>query len=101
MKLYYVYVLGCSDNSYYVGVTNDIYRRFSEHNFSDDKKSYTYTRRPVKLLFHQEFKDINEAISFEKKLKGWSRLKKEAVINGEWQKLPELSKCYNNTRYDR
>lgn len=78
-----------------------IYRRFSEHNFSDDKKSYTYTRRPVKLLFHQEFKDINKAISFENKLKGWSRLKKEAVINGERQKLPELSKCYNNTRYDR
>jgi putative endonuclease len=99
--LYFVYILGCSDNSYYVGVTNNLERRLNEHNEGEDKKAYTYIRRPVKVLFHAEFNDVNEAISFEKKLKGWSRNKKEAIIDGEWDLLLELAKCKNKTRFDR
>lgn len=94
LKNYTVYILKCSDNSYYVGVTNDIERRVFEHNNSENKKSYTYSRRPVKLVFSQHFQYINQAIEFEKQVKGWRRAKKEALINEEWHLLPELSKRY-------
>ena len=89
---YYVYILLCSDDSYYVGVTNDIERRLKEHNHSENNISYTYSRRPVKLVFQEEFNDINVAISKEKQIKGWTRQKKEALIKGEFRLLPKLSK---------
>jgi len=92
MKQYFVYILCCSDNSYYTGVTNDLERRLYERENSLDSKSYTFKRRPVKLVFHEMFNDINQAIAFEKQLKGWSRAKKEAIINGDWDLLPGLSK---------
>lgn len=101
VNLYFVYILCCADNSYYVGITNNLERRINEHNEGEDKKAYTFRRRPVKILFHTEFNDVNEAISFEKKLKGWSRKKKEAIISGNWDLLPDLSKCKNHTHYDR
>lgn len=89
---YHVYILKCADDSYYVGVTNDIQGRIHEHNHSKDKSSYTYTRRPVKLVFQTQLNDIEMAIAYEKKLKGWTRKKKEALINGEFNDLPILSK---------
>ncbi|WP_294304271.1 GIY-YIG nuclease family protein [uncultured Chryseobacterium sp.] len=92
MKRYYVYILKCSDNSYYTGVTNDIEKRIQYHTEGINPDSYTYSRRPVELVFHTEFNDVNQAIAFEKQVKGWSRKKKEAIINDEWEKLPNLSK---------
>ena len=91
MKLYYVYIVKCSDNSYYTGITNNVFRRVEEHNSGIKPDSYTYRKRPVELVFHYEFNDVNQAIDFEKKVKGWSRKKKEAIINGDWDLLPELS----------
>lgn len=91
MNIYYVYILKCADNSYYTGVTNDIEERFRQHQSGYDERSYTYSRRPVELVFQYEFNDIHQAIAFEKQVKGWNRKKKEAIINGEWDKLPELS----------
>lgn len=91
-KIYYVYIIKCSDNSYYVGVTNNLQKRINEHNDGIDSMSYTFSRRPVKLVFNQEFLDVNYAIIFEKKLKGWSRAKKEALINNRFEDLPLLSK---------
>ena len=88
----YVYIIKCSDNSYYVGVTNNLQKRINEHNDGIDSMSYTFSRRPVKLVFNQEFLDVNYAIIFEKKLKGWSRAKKEALINNRFEDLPLLSK---------
>lgn len=76
MKAYYVYILKCSDNSYYTGVTNDYERRLYEHNAGIDRKSYTFRRRPLQLVYVTEFRDVEEAIAFEKKVKGWSRKKK-------------------------
>ena len=67
MKLYYVYIVKCSDNSYYTGVTNDLESRINEHNDGLNPESYTYKRRPVELVFHYEFNDINQAIDFENK----------------------------------
>jgi putative endonuclease len=99
MKTYYVYILRCADNSYYTGITNDIDRRLSEHQEGDSPTSYTFTRRPVKLVFIERFVDINVAIDFEKQIKGWSRKKKEALIERNYNKLKELSACTNTTSH--
>lgn len=90
-----MYILQCRDNSYYTGVTNNIERRLFDHQQGIDPKAYTFKRRPVQLVFYETFNDINQAIAFEKQVKGWRRAKKEAIIRGDWELLPELSK--NNT----
>jgi putative endonuclease len=92
MNHYHVYILLCNDGSYYTGVTNNIERRLIEHNSGIHITSYTFKRRPVKLVFNEVFGDINQAIAFEKQVKGWRRAKKEAIINGKWSLLPELAK---------
>lgn len=91
MKTYHVYILHCSDNSYYTGITNNIEKRLKEHNTSLDKISYTYSRRPVKLVYHESFQNPNDAIAWEKRIKGWSRKKKEALIRGDFEELKRLS----------
>ena len=80
MNSYYVYIVKCSDGSYYTGITNDVDRRINEHNDGIKPDSYTYTRRPVELVFNYEFNDVEQAILFEKQIKGWSRKKKEAIL---------------------
>ncbi|HTO15735.1 MAG TPA: GIY-YIG nuclease family protein [Edaphocola sp.] len=97
MKHYYVYILKCSDESYYTGITNNIERRLSEHNEGLDKRSYTFRKRPVKLVFYQKFNDPTQAIAFEKQVKGWRRKKKEAIINDRWDLLQELSKSKDSS----
>ena len=99
MKSYFVYIVKCKDKSYYTGITNDFERRVDEHNAGNDKNSYTFSRRPVKLVFQYEFNDVNQAIAFEKQLKGWSRKKKEAIINGQWNELRPLAECHNGTNW--
>ena len=89
---YFVYILKCSDNTYYTGVTNNIERRFKEHQSGESKTSYTYSRRPLELVYYTSFNDVDNAILFEKRIKKWSRKKKEAAIKGEFEKLPNLSK---------
>lgn len=95
MKQYFVYILKCSDN--YTGVTNDIAVRFSQHQSGQYPESYTHKRRPLELVFFCEFDSIKQAIAFEKQVKGWSRRKKEAIINKNWGKLKELSVCQNKS----
>ncbi|MEQ8925565.1 MAG: GIY-YIG nuclease family protein [Fulvivirga sp.] len=90
---YTVYILQCADDSYYVGMTNDIDRRLAEHQ-QGVNRGYTSYRRPVKLVFTEHFSNVNHAFEFEKQIKGWRRAKKEALINGEWELLPELAKAY-------
>lgn len=92
MNEYYVYMLRCKDESYYTGVTNDYERRFDEHVQVLDPSSYTHNRRPLQLVYVTSFRDVNEAIAWETKVKGWSRRKKEALIQREYEKLPGLSK---------
>ena len=99
MKRYFVYILRCKDNSYYVGMTNDLERRLGEHVSGILKHSYTYSRRPVELVFFKEFSFPMEAIAFEKKLKGWSRKKKEALIDEDWKRLKEYSTCKNSSSH--
>jgi putative endonuclease len=97
MKFYYVYILRCSDNSLYIGISNDIERRLNEHQDGHLPNTYTFTRRPVLLVFAQEFTDPTQAIFFEKKLKGWSKAKKEALIKGDFDMLQTLAECRNAT----
>ena len=89
---FYVYILKCSDGTYYTGFTNDLTRRLDEHESGKNKQSYTHERRPVELVFYETFTDPDTAIAYEKKLKKWSKLKKEALINAEYHKLPGLAK---------
>ena len=91
MDRYFVYILLCSDNSYYTGVTNSIEKRMTEHESGEDISCYTYKWRPLNLVFHQSFTDVNQAIAIEKRIKGWRRAKKEAIINGQWDLLPRLA----------
>lgn len=99
MKSYYLYIAKCADGSYYTGVTNDLERRLAEHNSGKDSGSYTFTRRPVEIVFAYEFNDIRQAIAFEKQVKGWSRKKKEAIIADHWEDLKKLSECQNGSHY--
>jgi putative endonuclease len=94
MKFYYVYIVKCSDNSYYTGMTNSIDRRLFEHNSGKNPDSYTFSRKPVVLVWFESFSDPTQAIIIEKKNKGWSRRKKEALINEDWDKLVLYSKNY-------
>ncbi len=94
MKQYYVYIIECKDGSFYIGITNNLERRVYEHNIGTKEDAYTFKRRPVKLIWFQAFTDPNEAIKIEKQLKGWSRKKKIALIEEDWDKLIEYSKNY-------
>jgi putative endonuclease len=89
----FVYILHCADGSYYVGSArgDDLDKRFYEHQ-TGALGGCTSTRRPVRLVFHEHFERITDAIAAERRIKGWSRAKKEALIRGEWDRLPWLAK---------
>lgn len=90
MKDYFIYILECADGSYYTGVTNNLEKRIKEHQ-SGIIKGYTSRRLPIKLVFSERFVDVDQAIRFEKQVKGWSRKKKEALINRDYNLLVHLS----------
>ncbi|MES2560978.1 MAG: GIY-YIG nuclease family protein [Bacteroidota bacterium] len=94
-KQLYVYIAECSDESFYTGVTNDFNRRIDEHNSEKNYNSYTFSRRPVTLKYIEPFRDFNSAIAREKQIKGWSRAKKLALINGNINLLKQLSNRKN------
>lgn len=99
MKSYWVYILLCSDNSFYTGMTNNLDNRIAQHQEGTLKTAYTFSRRPVELVFGEAFTDVNMAIEWEKKIKVWSRAKKIALIEQNWDSLKKLSVCQNPTRY--
>lgn len=87
----WMYILECADGSYYVGSTRDIDRRVYQHNEGVGAK-YTARRRPLKLVFAAEFANIAEAFAAEKQVQGWNRKKREALIRGDFDTLPELAR---------
>jgi len=93
---YYVYIVECADGAYYTGVTNNVNRRLGEHNEGVSAKSFTYNRRPVVLKYSMRFNKIEEAITFEKQVKGWSRKKKEALFEEDWEQIGLLAKSRQN-----
>ncbi|KAA3614982.1 MAG: GIY-YIG nuclease family protein [Calditrichaeota bacterium] len=94
----WVYILKCSDNSYYTGKSQNIDVRIEQHN-QGTYKGYTFNRRPVSLMWSAGFKTYKDAIMCERQIKGWSRAKKEALINGDIDLLCELSVCRNESHY--
>jgi predicted GIY-YIG superfamily endonuclease len=87
-----LYILRCTDRSYYVGSTRDsLDKRFAEHQAATFD-GYTALRRPVTLVFHQYFGRIEDAVAAERQVKGWRREKKEALIRGDFEALPSLSR---------
>jgi putative endonuclease len=93
----YMYILKCSNGAYYTGSTKDLGRRLEQHQ-SGEGANFTRKNLPVELVYYEEFQRIDEAFYREKQVQGWSRKKKEALINGEMEKLPELSKNYSQFR---
>ncbi|HEY5349355.1 MAG TPA: GIY-YIG nuclease family protein [Candidatus Lustribacter sp.] len=91
MRTYYVYMLCCIDGTFYTGITNDITRRYEEHSAGHNQGCYTYTRRPLRLIYVGEFDRPDEAIAFEKRLKGWSHKKKRAFADRDWRLLKRLA----------
>src|SRR4051794_29170915 len=90
----HVYMLRCRDGSFYVGLTSqeDLAVRIAQHQSGAFPGSYTDSRRPVKLVWSDYFADISAAIDAERQLKGWSRAKKEALINGGWENVSKHAK---------
>ena len=90
--MFHCYHLKCADGTYYVGQTDDMDRRFAE-NQSGAFPGYTYNRRPVELIWNDMFQTRDDAKLAEKQIKGWSRAKKEALAQRDWNRVSELAKC--------
>ena len=94
-----MYILKCADGSYYTGSTTNLEKRLLEHQ-NGEGANYTKKRLPVKLVYYEEFNRIDEAFYREKEIQGWSRKKKEALIEGNLEKLHKFSECKNNSHYE-
>lgn len=90
-----MYILECSDGSYYTGSTRDLEKRLTQHQ-AGEGANYTKKRLPLKLVYYEEFQRIDDAFYREKQVQGWSRKKKEALINSASEELPLLSKSYRD-----
>jgi predicted GIY-YIG superfamily endonuclease len=88
---FWLYMLQCADRSYYVGHTNDLEKRILEHQ-AGELDGYTAARRPVRVVFTQEFALREEALAAELQIKGWSRKKKQALIRGDWPEISRLAR---------
>ena len=89
--MFWVYILRCSDGSYYTGHTDNLEHRIGQH-VSGTVPGYTSTRLPVELIWSQECSTREEALAAERQIKGWSRKKKEAMIAGSWSMVSRLAK---------
>ena len=96
---YIVYILEFSDNSYYTGSTNDINKRLWQHEQGIESSAYTYSRRPVKLVWtSEEVEHYYDALRWERQIKGWSRAKKKELIRGEFRAIHEIVKTERKRR---
>jgi len=90
----YMYILECSDGSYYVGSTNNLELRLAQHQ-AGEGANHTKKRLPVTLVYYEEYQKVQQAFYREKQVQGWRREKKEALIKGDVDSLPMLAKAYN------
>ena len=96
---YFVYILECSDGSYYTGSTDDLNNRFRQHEQGVQPSSYTYSRRPVKSVWtSEETMHYYDALRWERQIKGWSRIKKQALIRGDLGAIHEIVKAERKQR---
>ena len=94
----YTYILLCANGKYYTGSTKNLKKRLVEHQAGEGAK-FTQKHLPVQLVYYEEYDRIDTAFYREKQIQGWSRKKKEALINNEHNKLPDLAQCKNVTHY--
>ena len=94
---FYVYILRCADGSYYTGHTENLETRLAAHQ-NGDIKGHTLSRRPVTLVFTDQFPSRQDAFERERQIKGWSRAKKEALIDNDWDRLVTLSRSRGKPR---
>ncbi len=94
----YMYILKCSDDSYYTGSTKDLDRRMEQHQ-NGEGANHTKKRLPVELVYYETYSRIDWAFEREKQVQGWSRSKKQALINGELEELNGLAECKNQSHY--
>ncbi len=94
-EIYYVYILECKDGSFYIGLTNELIKRFEEHCAGIYEGCYTFKRRPLHLLYYETIPFLQDGIDREKQLKGWSRAKKIALIKQDYHNLQLLAQCNN------
>ena len=88
-----IYILGCADGSYYTGVTRrPVEERVSEHANGVLPGCFTFSRRPVILMHSEHYERIDEAVAAERRIKGWSRAKKEAYMRGDYERLSQLAR---------
>ena len=90
-----MYILQCADGSYYTGSTNNLELRLAQHQ-TGEGANHTKKRLPVKLVYYEEYQRIDEAFYREKQVQGWRREKKEALIRGDYNLLPELAIAYRD-----
>jgi predicted GIY-YIG superfamily endonuclease len=91
---YVVYILECADGSYYTGSAADLSQRIWQHEIGASRSSYTFSRRPVKLVWtSEEVGNYSKALEWEKQIKGWSRAKKQALIRGDFDGIHEIVKA--------
>ena len=91
----FMYILLCSDGSYYTGSTIDLEKRIDEHQ-NGNGANHTKKRLPIELVYFEEFERIDLAFNREKQVQKWSRIKKEALIENNLNMLPELSIAYKD-----
>ena len=92
---FYTYLLRCADGSYYTGHTDNLDLRMARHS-TGELGGYTAKRRPVVLVWLENFVTREEALTAERQIKGWSRAKKEALIAGDWERLSVLARNRQN-----
>ncbi len=89
---FWVYMVRCSDGSFYTGHTDNLEMRINQHQSGAFPSCYTFKRRPVELVFVQEHATREEALSSEQQIKGWGRKKKEAMTRGDWAEVSRLAR---------
>lgn len=94
----WMYILECSNGAYYTGSTNNLELRIRQHQ-NGEGANFTKKHLPIRLVYYEEFQRIDEAFYREKQVQGWSRMKKEALINGFVDKLHILAECKNDTHF--
>nr|VFK19299.1 MAG: putative endonuclease [Candidatus Kentron sp. LFY] len=94
----YMYILECRNGTFYTGSTSNLEIRLAQHQ-AGEGSNFTKKYLPVRLVYCEEFERIDEAFCREKQVQNWGHKKKLALINGEFEKLPRLAECQNETHY--
>lgn len=100
MPIGYVYILECTDGTFYTGSTVDLDKRIEQHQ-NGRGANHTKKRLSVTLVYFEKFTGINEAFSREKQIQGWTRKKKVALIEENYKDLSKHSECMNASNYKK